>query len=412
MLLNEYIEQKLFHEVHTSERKAFKNCRRKWHWTFRDRYYPLITAKPLEFGTAFHKGMETYYNPSTWLQPRQVVAVEAILDFIEVCEKQKQQAIDNANDIALQPDQEKDYAERVELGKGMLSYYFKDVAPYIDHNFIPIAVEKSFAVPIKHPITGAEAIWCKCQICYDKWWGHWDAIEAEYDKQGIDNPMPPLWKGLPVAYEGRMDMLAIDHNMHYWVFDWKTTSRMMDRNTFLYLDDQVGSYVWAMDKIGLDIRGFVYHEQHKSYPQPPKRLKSIRQGRAFSVSKSEPVEYDSYLATVMTEDKDAYDMGFYDEHLAYLKNEGVKFWQRHQISKSPQELANIEYNIGLEVLDMLHKDLLIYPSSSKFGCDWCAFQTPCMEMNAGGDFQYALDTLYEKKDHYYVREELSTEIKG
>lgn len=404
MELNEYLEAKLFHEVHTSERKSFKNCRRKWHWTFRDRYYPLVTAKPLEFGTAFHKGMETYYNPETWLDDRSIVGAEAILDFVKVCEKQKAQAIANVNDIELQPDQEKDYQERVELGKGMLSYYFNDVAPYIDHNFIPVAVEKSFAVIIKHPITGEEAIWCKCDTCWDKWSASPFQLQDAYRRVN--------WKGLPVAYEGRMDMLAVDHNMHYWIFDWKTTARMMDKNTFLYLDDQIGSYVWAMWKLELDVRGFVYHEQRKDFPQPPKRNKTIRMGRAFSVSKSEPVEYDSYLAAVMTEDKNAWELGLYDEFLAYLQNEGVLFWQRHQIIKSVKELENIEYNIGLEVLDMLRLDLLIYPSSSKFGCDWCAFQTPCMELNAGGDFQYALNTLYEKKEHYYIREELSTEIKG
>src|ERR1035437_1447871 len=127
MEVAEYLGQKLFHEVHTSERKAFKNCRRKWEWTFRDKYYPLTTAKPLEFGTAFHKGMETYYDPATWDQDRTIISAEAIMAFIAKCEEQKKKAIEVANDIELQPDQEIDYAERVELGKGMLNYYFNEV---------------------------------------------------------------------------------------------------------------------------------------------------------------------------------------------------------------------------------------------------------------------------------------------
>lgn len=398
MELNDYLEAKLFHEVHTSERKSFRSCRRKWHWSFRDKYYPNITAKPLEFGTAYHKAMETYYNPETWDEDR-LISEEAILDFIEVCATQRQNAINNSGDSELQPEQEIDYQERVELGKGMLRYYFKDVAPYIDKGWRPVSVEQSFAVPIKHPITGAEAIWCKCETCWNKYRNSFLMSESE-------------WEGLPVVYEGRMDMMAQDDKGFYWIFDWKTTARIMDTTEYLYLDDQISSYVWAMKKLGLDVRGFQYHEQHKSFPTAPVRNKTIRMGRAFSVAKNAPVEYDSYLTAVMTEDKEAYEMGLYDEYLTYLKEEGVTFWQRHKIIKSPEELASVEYNIGLEVLDMLQKDLLIYPSPNKFSCDWCAFRQPCMEKNANGDFQFALDTMFEKREHYYVRSELSTEIKG
>jgi hypothetical protein len=56
----------LCHEIHTSERKSFRACRRRWDWLFRGHYYPVETAKPLEFGIAYHKAMEVWYNPDTW----------------------------------------------------------------------------------------------------------------------------------------------------------------------------------------------------------------------------------------------------------------------------------------------------------------------------------------------------------
>ena len=404
MEVSQYLELKLFHEVHTSERKSFRACRRRWHWIFRENYYPKLTAKPLEFGSAFHKAMETYYDPRTWDEDRSIIGAEAILDFINMCEAQKMKAIENRSDTYLSMDEEEDYAERVELGKGMLKYYFGSVAPMIDKNWIPIGVEQSFAVAIKHPITGAEAIWCACNTCWDKFVAA--GLEDTLEQHRSD------WKGLPVAYEGRMDMLAQDKNNFYWIFDWKTARSISERYEFLYLDDQIGSYVWAISKLGLDVKGFVYHEQRKDFPKPPKRNAAPRLGRAFSVSKSEPVDYDSYLATVQAEDTDAYEAGLYDEFLAYLINDGVVFWARHQIAKSTAELEEIERNIGLEVLDMLHKDLLIYPSPGRFGCDFCAFQTPCQEMNAKSDYTYALETMFDKREHYYVRNESSTETKG
>ena len=403
----EYLELKLFHEVHTSEIKSFRACRRRWNWVFRENYYPKITAKPLEFGTAFHKAMETYYDPTTWNDDRVQIGSEAILDFIDTCTSQKEKAIENRGSQVLEVDEEEDYAERVELGKGMLNYYFNDVAPLIDKGWKPVSVEQSFAVPVKHPITGAEAIWCTCDSCWNKYYSWLQTSPREVNEFIRTN-----WIGLPVAYEGRIDMLAQDEHGFYWVYDWKTARSISERQVFLYLDDQVGGYVWAMNKLNINVKGFVYHEQRKDYPQPPKRNKTIRMGRAFSVSKSEPIEYDSYLATVASEDTAAYESGLYDEFLTYLKEEGVVFWARHKIAKSPGELEEIERNIGLIALDMLQKDLLLYPSPGRFGCDFCAFQTPCIEKNAQSDYQYALDTMYDKKQHYYIREESSTESKG
>jgi len=180
----------------------------------------------------------------------------------------------------------------------------------------------------------------------------------------------------------------------------------------LYLDDQIASYVWALIKLGLPVKGFVYHEQRKGYPQAPKKNKQRRLGCLFSVAKNQDVDYDTYLKTIMEEDKEAYEEGAYDDMLTYLRNEGIVYFMRHQVAKSYEELLSTERHIGLEALDMLEPGLRIYPSAGRFGCTFCAFQQPCLEMNAGSDYQYALDTMFEKRQHYYVREEPSTESKG
>lgn len=405
LTINEMIEKKLYHEIHTSGRKEFRNCRRKWDLVFRQRYYPKVTAKPLEFGSAFHKAMETFYNPDTWGKDHEVNGALATLDFIKMCEDQKAKAIE-ANNSQLDIEQEEDYAERIELGKGMLNYYFNEVSPKIDKGWVPIKVEIGFVVPIKNPETGEEAMWCTCAECWDKW-----APYSLDNRLLSENQLPEPWKGLPVVYAGRLDMLAKDENGNYWIYDWKTAATISDRDDFLYLDDQVGSYPWALKKLGVNVVGFVYHQQRKDFPKPPKRNASVRLGRAFSVSKSEPVDYDSYYATVSVEDKVAYENGLYDEFLIYLQNEGVIFYRRSFITKSDKELESIERSIGQEVLDIISDDLRIYPSPTKFGCSYCAFQTPCMGMNNGEDFQYALDTMFEKKEHYYIRNEPSTESK-
>jgi hypothetical protein len=61
---------------------------------------------------------------------------------------------------------------------------------------------------------------------------------------------------------------------------------------------------------------------------------------------------------------------------------------------------------------MINPDLRIYPSPGRFACGGCAFRQPCLEKDNGGDYQYFLDTMYEERVPYYVRQEASTESKG
>lgn len=406
MDVQDYIDLELVHEIHTSERRSFRACRRRWDWLFRNNYYPIVTAKPLEFGAAYHVGMEVMYNPETWTWDREVVAALAITAFVETCEKQKQKALEQTGHLYLDGELEEDYNERVELGKGMISYYATKIQPKVDIGFKPVKVEISFMVPILHPDT-REPLWCKCDQCWEKW------LKVEGDHPEVhDFRQRGPWKGLPVVYAGRLDMLAEDEKGNYWIYDWKTCRSISQDYEFLYLDDQIGSYVWALDRLGIRVRGFIYHEQRKGFPQPPKKNLQRRLGCIFSVAKNQDVDYETYLRTIMAEDKAAYEAGYYDAMLEYLKAEGIVYFARHQIPKSRDELDEIEYNIGQEALDMIDQSLRIYPSAGRFGCGFCAFRQPCMEKNAKGDYVYALETLFEKRVHYYVREQPSTESKG
>lgn len=398
------IERGLVHEIHTSERRSFRSCRRRWNWLFRENYYPKTTAKPLEFGVAYHAAMEVYYDPKTWDQDREVIGANAVLEFVRVCEEQKMNALTVNQQSMLDAEVEDDYAERVELGKGMLKYYFTRVAPVEDVGWRPVEVEVGFKVAIPNPETGEDVIWCKCKLCHEKY------------LKGIDESDEDLglWEGLPVVYAGRLDMLAQDDKGNYYIFDWKTARTVSEDIEFLMLDDQVASYVWALQKLGIDVKGFVYHEQRKAYPLPPKENKTRRLGRKFSVSQSEPVDYDSYLKTVREYDTEAYEQGLYDDFLHFLKEHGVTYFGRFQIIKSYDEVQQTEFNIGQEALDIVDPNLRIYPAPGRFGCQFCAFRQPCLEANSNGDYQYALDTMFEVREPYYVRQEkgASTESKG
>jgi hypothetical protein len=413
--INDYIEAKLTHSIHTSERRSFRGCRRRWNWIFREYYYPKITAKPLEFGVAFHKAMEAYYDPANWHDHEAATAL-AIMVFKRTCEEQYDTYLD-LNDISIvDPEVREDYEERIQLGIGMLKHYLRKVAPMHDRNFTPVKVEIKFEVPITNPDT-EEQLWCKCDICWKRYTSWVMMHYPEYDNPyWRDQALPrSKWKGLPITYGGRLDMLAQDEFGMYWVYDWKTARALTSAgdDDFMLLDDQITSYCWAMWVLGLPVVGFVYAEIKKTYPQEPEPLKKAFRGRLFSTNKQNSYDYDLYKRTVAELDPEAYQAGLYDDFLEYLAGEENAFARRHQIHRSPEELKNAGRMIYLEALDMTDSNLRIYTNAGRFSCGGCAFQQPCLGQNRNEDYQYTLNTMFDKRRyHYYEDKEPSTESKG
>src|SRR5689334_4976435 len=132
---------------------SYRSCRRRWNWLFNDRWYPQTTAKPQEFGAAFHVGMESWYSPEMWGKDPETRLTLAVLAFTNKTREQKyaylrQMYPDSAPSTTMDPEVEADYKERVELGVGMLRYHCQKVSPLVDHGFKPIRVEVEFEVPI------------------------------------------------------------------------------------------------------------------------------------------------------------------------------------------------------------------------------------------------------------------------
>ena len=425
--VNELVRQRLVHEIHTSERKSFRGCRRRWDWIFHQYYYPKVTAKPLEFGVAFHNAMETLYDPETWKFDRQIVLNSALQVFTDTCGEQKRKYLDHIEQYELDThDAEEDYSERVELGLGMLRFFAEKVQPGWDKNWLPRYVEVEFMVPIQNPDTG-EFLMCKCVQCQVLYCNHLNAQEPDIDhlilrkKDGsgyvlsMNGQGHIPWEGLPGVLAGRIDAIMQDSLNNLWIVDWKTAARLSNDgdDSFLYLDDQISSYVMALRrKLGIDIRGFLYVEIRKAVPEPPARNQARRLGRIFSVSKNQATTHELYLQTVRGEDTEAYEAGLYDDFLKYLEEEGTAYHHRYQIHKTDEELEQIERTLFYEASDMLDPNLRIYPNAGKFNCGYCAFRQPCMEVNRQGDPQFLLDEMFDKKTKHYWVKELSTDKQG
>lgn len=409
----------LYHEIHTSERKSFRGCRQRWTWRYQEWYQPITPIKPLEFGIAYHKAMEVLYSPGMWTWDRQVVTELAVQVFEDTCMQQWQAYRDSGYYDYNDETARQDYDERRRLGRGMIRYY-ASLQPEMDKGLTPIQVEIPFTVPVTNPDTG-EQLNCKCKVCKRRWQASEEGIK-HHDQWQEEVGMPlggnseyywdKVWKGLPVVYRGRIDCLMMDEHGLYWVYDWKTTARLMaDRDRWLEHDDQITSYCWALIVIlGLPIQGFIYHEQYKAFPEPPKENKTVRLGCKFSVSKSAATDLNTFVEYVKVHDAVAYEAGKYDEYIEWLKTEGPKYSERHVKYKTTTELEIVHRNIYLEALDLTRPDINIYPSPSYFGCQWCAYESPCLGKQRGDDYQVSLDTLFTQEAPYYLQP--STDTRG
>jgi hypothetical protein len=348
--------------IHTSDRLSFKRCRRRWNWAshLRGNLKPVKTARPLQFGSAIHRAMEVYYNPVTWNwvrhgTPEQRAVVERlVLDvFREEMLYDRRTAIIENDDKPLNAEEEAEWQEHLELGQGMLRHYFTWAPPR--DTFTPIGVEIDFYVLIP------------------------DVLDE---------------KGEAVYYRGRIDLLVQDDWGYYWIIDHKTTARMDDGTEHLELDEQMGSYQWALEKqLGIPIAGSVYNELYKGYPQPPTMNKVQRQGRWFSVNKTQDTSYAMYLQTLIEYNE---PIELYREVLDHFRLNGKQWFRRTQIHRSPHEMKEMGERISMEAMDMVDPNIRLYPNPSRFSCRWCPFRTPCLMVNDGSDVQWILNSNFRK----------------
>lgn len=381
-----------------SERRSFRGCRRRWNWAYREGFVPETPIKALEFGVAYHGALETFYTPDSWALPVADRLESAIAKFTSECEAQKANYLKIMNLRELPDEVALDYEERINLGVGMLRYHCEYVHPKMDNWFRPVAVEIPFVVPIEDPDRpGIPLVCTNSPEC------------GQAHSNVLSNP------DSHVVYAGRVDMLVEDVRYGgYFIWDHKTAAVLAKDDGFLQLDDQVGSYVWALRHVlELDIRGFIYAESRKDYPREPKALKRLSGGRSFSTAQNQATSLEIFEPFVAQHDKIAYDAGAYDEYLAFLESaEATQFSQRFVVIKSEAELVNIGKNIALEAADMVDSRTRIYPSVGRYTCSTCAFRQPCLAEFMDEDPRYLLESTYMQTDRRYWMDQPSSSEKS
>lgn len=380
------------HIVRGSERLAKRRCKRAWDLGWRQGWQPIIGGQALEFGTAYHAGMEAVYQPSTWdstnPEEKLTMAIEA---FTKCCNEQRDAYLKATSQTRLTWSGRDDYEARLELGTHMLEYYVLQVHPKEDQGLRPAKTEIKFQVPLKD--ASNELIRC------------WNSPNCGQNHE----------PGVAVVHEGRIDVIFEDL-VHggYLLGDWKTiggdkaidgtekNSNRFSREDLVWMHDQLSTYCWATrSELKLDVRGFILAEIRKDWPRVPVQLNRRRNGALFSQDKNQATTLEIYEAHVREWDMEAYCKGAYDGFLDFLEGpEAPIFHKRYRVPKSPTELKQVGINLALEVQDMVANDVRIYPESGPITCPRCAFRAPCEMMMRGLNYEFTLRSDYQQESRY------------
>lgn len=378
------------HIIRTSDRGAFKKCRYYWDFGSKIRmdYEPVRTNRNLGFGTAVHAGLESFYDPRAFefdLAVRTDMAVAAGLLSL----KEQLEALPNPSEEELE-----EYAEERERLVGMLRYY----ADWSGKNdrFRPLMVEQEFEIPILVPAALAKSE----SISQFGEYRHVVQGQTHWHINGkpgftFNEDRQLYYKGDPVVYQGRIDLVVQDDNGEVWIVDYKTTKSFGD-TAYLERDSQISSYAYALiEAMGIEVAGVVFIQLKKTVPHPPALVYKGKKNERLSTAKDQCTTVDMFMEAIH---QHGYNPADYEEVLAALRNNGDPMVRRLEFHRDDPLLQMQGEFIFREAIDMLN-DPSIYPNPTLMNCNGCWFQGPCLARIEGSDWEFMLgDTMvYEKR---------------
>ena len=338
--------------VHISDIRSFRSCRRRWDWTsgLRGNLESIAPYPPFFTGRAVHSALEMYYQDKDTFE-------------VTLQEYFKREEENLAKLGALWPQEVEQIAEQIDLIQGIMEHYTiwqsRDTTKFSDRNLEFVDMEIDFEVPL--------------------------FIEQQ---------------GNPVMFAGRMDGL-VKHTPtgEYWIWEAKTTRSIQELLNSLANDEQSGMYLWAARHLypDLPIKGVLYNIMRKKAAMTPKMLNN------GGLSKSVSIDTTSYyfrhcVKQIFGWELDETVEEEYGDFLQDLEKNDTKFFMRYPVYRSQTELDNLVRGIRDTAKEMLDPKIAVYPCPSWNTCNFCSFRSPCITMNAGGNYESLLGAEYQVRE--------------
>jgi hypothetical protein len=381
----------IVHEIHSSELRAYRQCRQYWDWRHRENWEPVKKPAPLEDGTVWHKAMEVLYDPETWTRPLEELHNAAHAALVTEAIAQRKAYLERAGKYQLDNDEAQEYADRMNLLISMLGKLCRTLDR---EQYRPISVEQEFSCPIKYP--DDKQMTCLCHACRLK-------LAAAHDLNYSQGETVIFRERVPVVFVCRIDTVFEDREGYIYAVDHKSTASLLKEDSVIpELEDQLPLYLWCLRENGYPVTGMILNQFRKSAPHPPKELERGQQGRMFSVNRMQLTDVYTARNTFRTLDARAYKLGLYDDYLAWLTEFGPQYSRQFLVIKTPEQLEIIGDNLRLQVQELIDSGPSVYPNPSRINCNQCTFQLPCFSKQSKQNYQVELDASFIKSEPYYV----------
>lgn len=352
-------------EIHISDIRTFKSCRRKWEWAspLKGNLEPIIPYVPFFTGRAFHAALEYKYRDGIPFE-----------DTLDTYFKLEEGAMDEI--AGLWPGERAAFDEQIELVRSMIDHYAmwqaQDTRVYSDRNLEFVSLEQGFEIPLPAP-------------------------------DGGFHPTATL--------AGRFDgVVRHTPTDTFWLWETKTTRSIAELTNSLVNDEQCGVYAYAASQVlQKPIAGVLYNMVRKKAPSLPRILQNGQLSKAVSIDTTA----FHYLSEIKSQFPDYSDDTILDEYgdtLAALQANETKFFLRFPVYRTPAEIANLLRDIYHVAVDMLNPDTPLYPAPSWLNCNFCSFKSACITRNADGDYGTLLDAEFRVRQSAVSMKEVPDEV--
>ena len=329
--------------IRASDRAAFKRCRRAWDLGSRNRqnYQPIEPRRTVDLDRALHDALAVYYFPGMWEWNRSMV------------QSLVHQALDRS--LRTQRDEGLDEdacSQALTWGHALLDAYAA-WAPSVDH-FTPVMIEADFEVNIPDPAAPDTA---------------------------LTTP-----DGEAIRYTDRIDMLAIDENDAYWAVQHRLVTDDWPEQEALLLDERTVAWCWAWPLFYIDmcLVGIVYNQVRVDAGESDVALDGAP-GR-------QRIPHRRMYARAVEVPRER------------VRVEGTDAFRRTRIVRGDAELAAAGRDLAAEARAATDPGLAVYPSPAPQICTSCAYRSPCLAMNEGGDATGVLAEFYRHRPPETIEE--------
>jgi hypothetical protein len=340
--------------VRTSDRIAFRRCRRKWNWStaMRHNRQPIEHPGPFWLGSGFHFALEDYHGYHRFEHPD-----DALRAYYRATLK---------TSLQLPPDT----LELLDLGCGMLSYYEswlerRDPFETLYENGEPqVEVSVLIEIPKDHLLE-------------------------------IGTPIKWLDQYSEILYSATFDRVIIDSHKRLWLTEYKTAKQFAWFH--FETDAQISAYTWLMYHRypGYNIAGCVYQQHKKQVPKAPEFLASTKM---FSVSTRQKTTYPLYRNALQNlYGRDAMkwpepNRKFLDWLATNEQQQSDMLVRRDFIERNEQQRNNEYRKILHELKEMLDPNVALYPNPTR-DCSWdCRMNLACVHLDSGSDWEGELQS--------------------